>query len=102
MQALPASVDKENAILALPQNSTSRRKHLAIGHYLEVELGNLNDLQYSAKLYLGSHDEARSFLLDTGSNVLWLTSELCGNKKRCDNKHSRPYRLEDSAFGKYY
>ena len=77
-----------------------KSRHLTEGQYLEVELANLNEVQYSAVLMMGSHEVPRSLLLDTGSNVLWLTADQCEDS--CDNKHSKPYRLEDSAFGKYY
>ena len=77
-----------------------KSRHLGEGEYLEVELANLNEVQFSAVLTMGSHEVPRSLLLDTGSNVLWLTADQCGDS--CDNKHSMPYRLEDSAFGKYY
>ena len=52
---------------------------------------------------MGSHSIERTFLFDTGSNVIWFTSDICTEKpNNCDNKNSRPYRIEDSAFGKYY
>ena len=74
------------------------------GQYLEVELSNLNDLQYLIKLQIGSNAEERTLLADTGSNVLWITSDLCNNQHDsfCDNRHSVPYCIEDSTNGRYY
>lgn len=101
LEALPSGDNPQ--ILALPLESEQSRKHLAIGQYLEVPLSNLDELQYTAKLYLGSHSSERTFLFDTGSNVLWFTSDICSESPdSCDNKLSRPYRIEDSAFGKFY
>jgi len=73
------------------------------GEYLEVALTSINDLQYTTKVYLGSQDEERTLLFDTGSNAVWITSDLCETSPdNCDNKHAVPYRIEDSAFGRYY
>ena len=54
-----------------------------------------------ATLRVGSPANERTLLLDTGSNVLWLTSDEC-TPESCDNKHSMPYRVEDSELGRYY
>ena len=54
-------------------------------------------------------------LIDSGSNSLWLTSDKCFGavddeieggspvgEQRCDNVMSKPYRVEDSAVGRFY
>ena len=67
----PATIE----MLALPDKA--RQKQLNLGQYLELQLANVDDMQYTAKLSVGSRDEERTFLFDTGSNVLWLTSDYC-------------------------
>ena len=68
-----------------------------------MNLENINEMQFMTGLNMGSQGDQRSLLVDTGSNVLWLTSELCAqDPSRCDNKHSKPYSLADSLNGRYY
>ena len=66
-----------------------------------MKLENINEMQYVAVMKIGSHEAERTLLFDTGSNVLWLTSDHCTYEK-CDNKQSTPYNLDESSFGKYY
>lgn len=77
------------------------RHNLQTGSYLEVPLENINEMQYVARMKLGSRNEERTLLFDTGSNALWLTSEYCEPGK-CDNVHSTPYSVDDSTSGKYF
>ena len=38
---------QEEKILALPQKSSQTQKHLSSGQYLEVELSNISEMQYT-------------------------------------------------------
>ena len=87
--------------LIINDDNEPNLKFLSPGQYLEVKLENINEMQYVAKMKLGSHEAERTLLFDTGSNLLWLTSDHC-TSDRCDNKHSTPYNLDDSRSGKYY
>ena len=84
-------------------NDDNEKTNIALtsGQYLEVKLENINEMQYVAKMKLGSHEVERTLLFDTGSNFLWLTSDHC-TSDRCDNKHATPYNLDESRSGKYY
>ena len=57
-------------------------------------------MQYFGVLSLGSSEEPRKLLLDTGSSIMWVTSPYCSSES-CDNTKSMAYDIEQSQFGQY-
>jgi len=57
--------------------------NLARAAYITANLNNLQDMQYSITLYVGSAKKQMTFIIDTGSSWLWIPSSTCSG---CTNK----------------
>ena len=77
----------------------SRYRRLQLDEYLEIPLTNHYDVQYYGTLNFGEKEEPLTFIFDTGSEWLWVTSTLCEKTLNgCDNVNSRKYSVEESRF----
>jgi hypothetical protein len=43
----------------------------------EYLLSNYEDFQYFGEVMIGSHQQKMDFLMDTGSDWIWIPSSLC-------------------------
>ena len=46
---------------------------------LNIDLSNMNDLSYVAKLYIGSNKQGLDVIYDTGSDYLVIQADTCDN-----------------------
>jgi len=48
-----------------------------LGYNYEKEIENVYNYQYYATLFVGTHFQEMSFIIDTGSAWTWLPNEDC-------------------------
>jgi hypothetical protein len=91
----PRSID-ENELTKHPHYSHMRRLR-ATEEQTTIKLRNLLEYEFITSLYVGTHLQEMTFIIDTGSDLTWLPTDDCP-KTQCprDNYHYH----KSSAFKK--
>jgi len=64
-------------------------EHRKLSYYdQKMPLNNANNYQYHAKVYMGSHKQEMSFVLDTGSSWMWVPGYECPRKECSGTKYT--------------
>lgn len=69
-----------------------KTKHRQLAFEYEVDLINQFNFQYLTQLWVGSHLQKMTFIIDTGSQWTWIPSADCPDEQ-CINDH---YRYSES------
>lgn len=62
---------------------------------LAHDVKNHANYAYSTQLYIGSHHQPVSLLLDTGSSIMWVQSKECQEAGMCDGDNPYDHWLSD-------
>ncbi|EAR97490.1 hypothetical protein TTHERM_00437390 (macronuclear) [Tetrahymena thermophila SB210] len=68
-------------------------------NFITQELNNIDDYQYVVQIYIGQSKEPFNFLLDTGSNILWIPGTECNlQDNHCHTKDIYDYSKSQTAI----
>ena len=79
-------------------NDPNLQRMLLKDQYLELPLESYQEMQYFSVMKLGSQGQDLRFVMDTGSNWHWVTSNLCYETGDCDNIYSQRFDVRSSKF----
>ncbi|KAL4478816.1 hypothetical protein ABPG73_002031 [Tetrahymena malaccensis] len=67
-------------------------------NFIRQEINNFDDYQYVVQIYIGQYKEPFTFLIDTGSNVLWVPGSDCNKQENhCHTQQIYDYSKSQTA-----
>ncbi|KAL4485733.1 hypothetical protein ABPG72_010995 [Tetrahymena utriculariae] len=68
-------------------------------YFIRQEIKNVDDYQYVVQIYIGLYKEPFQFLLDTGSNILWVPGSECNQQdNHCHTKQIYDFSKSQTAI----